>query len=150
MYIHKYYNQIRLPFRSLFIYITSSIITFIFSIITPHAWAYNTIFNLISSIALFCFFNSLNIRFNEFINKLAKYTFGVYLIDVNEYFSRFLYRQVFNSDHYWNSNLMIVNLVYSVLSVYIICVLLESIRLKLFNKLFVNITSKFTKYVQVK
>ena len=73
----------------IFIYVLSTLLTFVFSLVSSRAWAYNSIFVLITSISFFEIFRYLKVKQNGTINSLAKYTFAVYLIDVNDFFSVF-------------------------------------------------------------
>ncbi|WP_191668380.1 acyltransferase family protein [Limosilactobacillus walteri] len=120
----------------LLIYFITTVLTFGFSIVADRAYSYSSIFNLISSIALFEFFIHINIGHHNWINQLATYTFAVYIIDVNVPFNKLLYRQVFHSNLYWNSNLLIVNLIITTIGVYLICIAIEFLRRILLDRLF--------------
>lgn len=80
----------------IFIYVLSTLLTFVFSLVSSRAWAYNSIFVLITSISFFEIFRYLKVKQNGTINSLAKYTFAVYLIDVNDFFSVF-----FIGSYFW-------------------------------------------------
>lgn len=149
-YIRKYYDA-KIPFKySIPIYLLMTMLTTCSSFITDRAWAYNTIFNLISSIAFFEIFKSIKLNYSKAINKLASYTFSVYLIDVNEFFNKFLYRVLFHSNQYWNSSLMIVNLVISVIGIYAICIIMDWLRVTLFRRGFDYISNLVKYKVEVK
>lgn len=135
-YIRKYQESDKKIVISLFIYIISAFIVFGFSFKFARAWDYCFVFNLIGSVALFEAFRSLNLKHSKIINKLATYTFAVYLIDVNEFFNHFLYRTLFHSNRYWNNDGMITNLIISVIGIYTICVILEWLRRLVFADLF--------------
>lgn len=135
-YIRKYQESDKKIVISLFIYIISAFIVFGFSFKFARAWDYCFVFNLIGSVALFEAFRSLNLKHSKIINKLATYTFAVYLIDVNEFFNHFLYRTLFHSNRYWNNDGMITNLIISVIGIYTICVILEWLRRLFFADLF--------------
>ena len=135
-YIHKYHNQNIPIIKSTFIFLSMSILTTCFSFIAGRAWAYCTIFNLIASIAFFEIFKSINVKQSYVINKLATYTFSVYLIDVNMPFNSFLYQTLFHSNQYWNNNFMILNLIITTLGIYILCIILDVIRKVCFSKVF--------------
>lgn len=143
-YIHKYHDKRNAVSRLLLIYLLVTILTTIFSFVAGRAWNYNSIFNLISSIALFSIFKSLHIKHNKIINRLARYTFSVYLIDVNGYFNKFLYRTIFHSNNYWNSSLMILNLIITILGIYIICIVLDWLRIVCLGKLFNYLSNRVT------
>ena len=135
-YINKFVKTNISKKKLLLIYIISTTLTTIYSFIVSRAWSYSTIFNLISSIALFLLFKSIKIKNNKIINKLATYTFITYIIHENSFLVKILYRNIFKSDKYWNSNLMILNLIITVLGIYIICIIIENIRKLIFKKIF--------------
>lgn len=123
-------------FLLLLIYILCTCLTCAFSVFSSRAWEYSSIMNLANSIVLFLFFKELNIKGNKIINQLSTYTFAIYLIHENSFISTILYRKLFHSDKYWNNNLMIVNLIISVIGIYSICIAIEFLRRVLFRKIF--------------
>lgn len=141
-YIRKYHENDKHVLSPLIIYLGCALITTLASLKMGRAWDYNFIFNLIGSVALFEVFRSINIKHNKVINKLATYTFAVYLIDVNSFFNIYLYRTLFHSNNYWNSNSMFLNLIVATIGIYIICIILESLRVLLFGKLFKWLSNK--------
>lgn len=141
-YIKKYHEDDKHILSPLIIYIGCALITALASLKMGRAWNYNFIFNLIGSVALFELFRSINIKHNKVINKLATYTFAVYLIDVNNFFNIYLYRTLFHSNNYWNNNGMFLNLIITTIGIYIICIILESLRVLLFGKLFKWLSNK--------
>lgn len=141
-YIRKYHKEDRKLGKSFVIYLISSCLVFLFSLKYGKAWDYCFIFTLIGSVAIFEIFRSLNIKYNPIINKLATYTFAVYLIDVNDFFNKFLYRTLFRSNEYWNSNSMILNLIISIVGIYFICIALDVVRQLIFGKLFKLLVGK--------
>lgn len=141
-YIRKYHENDKHVLSPLIIYLGCALITTVASLKIGRAWDYNFIFNLIGSVALFEVFRSINIKHSKVINKLATYTFAVYLIDVNSFFNIYLYRTLFHSNNYWNSNDMFLNLIVTTIGIYIICIVLESLRVLLFGKAFKWLSNK--------
>lgn len=135
-YISKYHKEDKEVAKPLVTYIISGLLVTLFSLKFGRAWDYCFIFNLIGSVAFFQMFRSIKIKHNKLINRLATYTFAVYLIDVNGFFNKFLYRTLFHSDQYGNNNLMILNLIISVIGIYVICIVLETLRRLIFGRLF--------------
>ena len=134
-YIRIYHDNNLKKWMYLVVYIVFAFITSGFSLITGRAWNYNSIFVMISSVAIFMLFKSINIPHSKLINKVASYTFMVYLIDVNSPFNLFLYRKLFHNNDYWNSNLMIINMIISIIGIYVICLVIEAVRRILFSRL---------------
>lgn len=134
-----------------FMYLVMTVFTIILSVITQNrAWAYNSPFVLLASVALFVIFLSIRMKYHPLINRLATYTFAVFIIDVNPFFNRFLYRGIFHSNQYWHSHWMIVNLIIATIGVYVICIAIEFLRRLIFGRLFDWITSKFRLTISVK
>jgi len=109
-------------------------ITFVFSLYNLKAWDYSSIFNVIASVAMFLIFR--NVKFeSSIINKLSSYTFSVFIIHANRFITKFLYRDIFKSDEYWNNNMMVVNLIKSIFGIYIVCLVIEFLRRLLFGRI---------------
>lgn len=134
-YIKNYQNSKKSKKLLISIFAITTIITTIFSFISGRAWFYSSIFNLISSISLFELFRGIKIKNNNIINKLSTYTFSVYIIHENSFLAKILYQSIFKSNKYWNSNLMILNLLLTVIGIYIICIIIEYIRQLIFKKI---------------
>lgn len=135
-YIKKYKDVSIHKYKTISIYLLCAIVTTILSCFTTRsAYAYNTIFNLIGSISLFLTFKNMNIKNNNIINKLSTYTFTTYIIHENSFLVKILYRDIFNCDKFYNSNYMIINMIYTVLGIYLICIIVEFIRRLLMKKL---------------
>lgn len=148
-YIRKYCKNSNTISKSLVLYLGCALVVALISFKADRAWDYCFIFNLLGSIALFRLFKSIKISYNIVINKLAKYTFSVYLIDTNEFFGKFLYRNLFHSNQYWNSNKMFINLIISVFGIYIICLILEILRRLILKKYFDWVVNKFRFEIKV-
>ena len=148
-YIKLYYNEFKSFSQSIIIYLICTLITTFFSLCTYKAFNYNSIFNLISSIALFLSFKSLNIKNNRLINILASYTFSTYIIHENNFIATILYRGLFRSIDYCQTNYLILNLIVSTLGIYIICLTVESIRRKLMEKYVDNKIEKVTYKIKI-
>ncbi len=133
-YIRLYYNNFNSLSKSISVYIGCTIVTTIFSLVASRAWQYNSIFNLISAIALFEIFKSIDIKHSKFINKLATYTFSTYIIHENALIVSTLYRDIFKTKYYWNSKFLIIHLIISAIGIYVLCVFIEFIRRLIMKK----------------
>ncbi len=149
-YYIRIYNNVNVKeWKYVLVYVVFTVITFGFSLFTERAWNYNSIFVMISSIAIFMIFKSISIPHSKLINKVASYTFMVYLIDVNLPFNLVLYRRLFHSNDYWNNNLMIINMVVSIIGIYVICLVIETVRRILFSKIESSLLSHVNYEVKV-
>ena len=79
------------------------------------------------------------------INKLASYTFCVYIIHENQLIVKILYQSIFKSYLFWNSKFLLINFFITILGIYIICVVIEFLRrilMKNIDKLIAKINIK--------
>lgn len=136
-YIGKYYDKKKImKYKTIAVYIGCALLTLLFSLLTnKEAFAYSSVFNVVGAIALFLTFKNIDIKGNKLINKISTYTFSTYIIHENAFLGVFLYKTVFKCNKFYNSNLLIVNLIYTVLGIYLICIIIEFIRRLLFSKL---------------
>lgn len=149
-YIRKYGSFVKRKSLNIIIYLLSSFITAVIGFLFGRGYAYNSIFVLIACVEFFEFFKSIHLSTNNFINYLATFTFAIYLIDVNGPFTIFLYRKLFKTPKFWNSNFLIVHIIITVLGIYIICVVIEALRRLIFKPLFDTILNKVKWKIKVK
>lgn len=91
------------------------------------------------AISLFMAFKNINIGYVKMINTLSSATFGVLLIHANSDAMRtFLWRNLLSVKSYYNSNYLILHAILSVLSIYIVCTLIELFRIKFIEKPILN------------
>lgn len=101
--------------------------------------SYDNVVVFIQSLCMFMIFRNLNIKFNQKISKgiglLSKATFGVYLIHDNLIISTRLFH-IINDDFYVKNGLFVFILLYIsiILSIYVICTIIEIIRMKIFKR----------------
>ncbi len=135
--------------RSWLVYIVFSVVTFLialaFSVIVRHTgkleyymdmtYCYNYITVLIASIGLFCAFASTDIKPNKWINRIAGYTFGVYLIHDNivirELWPEFLGIDK-ASEQWWQ----VFHMLLCIVTVFAAGCILDSVRSLLFDRVF--------------
>ena len=97
---------------------------------------YNSLFNIIGAVCFFLFFSKLNIKssiVNKVINKLSVSVFSIYIIHMNSFISKYIWQGIFNCSSYYTDKLFIVNLIISVISVFIVCVIIDFFRIKIFK-----------------
>lgn len=104
------------------------------SIFTVGFLAYDNPLLIIQSICYLLFFSTLDFK-SKFINKVAASTFGVYLITDNFYVRGWLYNFLgFNKDIYRYDILFYIAV--CALTVFIICIIIETIRLFIFKVIY--------------
>lgn len=134
-YIKRFYNQTNIKKTTyLTICIISQLIIFLLSLlrITDSYWDYNNLFNIISSIALFQFFNKFEVN-NKIINKMSTYSFSVFLIHSDFMISTYEYESIMHRSVVITSNHLILYIIFYALLTYIICSLIDIIRKTMFK-----------------
>lgn len=134
-YINKYKNENKKKRRTVnaLAYIFFTVVIYICSIKFPEiAFNYNNIFVIISSIAFFLIFKDLKFK-SKVINNLAKYTFGVYIIHINNFIRVIIWKKLLHTDEFYNSNYFALHLIASVVVIYTICIAIDCIRSKIFK-----------------
>ena len=90
---------------------------------------------LITAICAFMYFKNLNIGHSEFINNEAASAFGVLLIHANsDTMRQWLWRDTLNNVGMYNSIWLPVHAIVSVVGIYIICTVIDMIRIRAFEK----------------
>lgn len=149
-YISKYKNKDLPKKYTISIYLLITIITTIFSFKNGLAWQYATIFNVLGSIFLFLIFKSIKMKNYKFINNISSYIFPIYCIHTCPFTAKYMFLEIFNTGKYWNSNYMILHLIFTVLCIFIGCIIIEYIRRLLFTKLIDNNIDKIKYEVECK
>ena len=135
-YIAKYKNKRISERKSFFTYLFFVVITTVFSLFyETRAYTYSSIFNVIAAVSLFLTFKNLDIKDRKIINVLSSFSFSVYIIHENPFIVSMIFKELFNSMDYYNSNYLILNLLLSVISTYFLCVIIEQIRRLLMKKM---------------
>lgn len=95
----------------------------------------NKILALIMSVSLFLSFKKLKMKHSRFINRVAATTFGVLLIHANSDAMRnWLWGGVFRNAEWYNTPWLFVHMVVAVVAVYVSCVAIDMVRIKLFER----------------
>ena len=134
-YIKLYMDEINVKNKSILIFIISTIITTICSLVADRAYNYNFVFNIIGAAVLFLIFKNIRIKQNKIINKLASYTFAVYIIHTNPFIMENIFKNVLKTTDYYNSNFLIIHMIVSVLIIYVTCIIIETIRRLIIGKI---------------
>ena len=90
---------------------------------------------LITAICAFMYFKNLNIGHRKFINSVAASAFGVLLIHANsDTMRQWLWKDTLNNVEMYNSIWLPVHAIASVVGIYIICTVIDMIRIRMFEK----------------
>ncbi|WP_252230183.1 acyltransferase [Clostridium sp. ZBS15] len=147
-YIRKYYDKNISKYKFLFSYIIFSGLTFYYNLLINDikntvAYDYDSIFIFGATISLTMFFKSVKLK-SGIINSISPMVFGIYLIHDHEYVRKFIYTQIFNTNKYYTSNLLLINAIKTIGCIFVVCLIIEFIRLKILAKLENIITEKIT------
>lgn len=114
----------------------------------------NTLLALLTALSSFIFFKNLKIPQCKFINLVAKTSFGVLLIHTaGDSMRKLLWNDILNNVGVYDSNLLPLHAVGSVIAIYAVCFAIDFLRIKfietpifkLWDKHYENIKSKFLK-----
>jgi surface polysaccharide O-acyltransferase-like enzyme len=97
---------------------------------------YNFVFTLLSALFLFGFFKNMKIKSKaaeRVIAFLAPATLGVYLLHLNDYSVKWFFRGILRPQDIGNPGLLILHSLFIILAVYLICAMVEKIRLWIFE-----------------
>ena len=102
--------------------------TTVLSLITERVWAYCFIANIVGAVVLFLILSKLEIGTSKTINQFSSHAFAVFLIHSDFIMNDILYHKILQCEKFYNSNWFLVHFIISIVSIYIICMLLDMIR----------------------
>ncbi|MBU5428778.1 acyltransferase [Kineothrix sp. MSJ-39] len=105
----------------------------------------NKLLPILASVSLFFLFKNLKIKNSKIINTIASATFGVLIIHANsDTMRKFLWVTVFNCVEHYYTKWMPIYVCLVVLGIYVVCVILELLRMKYIEKPFFVLLDKIT------
>lgn len=141
-YIKTYNNKCDKKFLYLIGYLLFTIIIAICSTFAGGAWNYNCIFVILSSLCLFLFFKSIDIQHNKSIQYMASFSLGVYIIHTNPFIMKYIYQNIFKTIDFYTSNYLVLHLFVTILIIFGLCIILDSIRKFVFSQTIDKILNK--------
>ena len=100
----------------------------------------NTMLAVLTGISSFLFFKNLKMPYSRFINTVSGTTFGVLLIHAaNDAMRRWLWRDVLNNVGMYSSRYMPLHAIGSVLAIFVICSILDLLRIRFVEKPFLRL-----------
>ena len=115
----------------------------------------NRILAIVLALCAFMFFKNLKIKTNRFINTVAASAFGVLLIHSNgDDMRHWLWQDVLRNTEMFGSKWLVAHAILSVLGIYIICTVIDYLRIKCIEKPFFKLWDKHfnkisDKYLQI-
>lgn len=103
----------------------------------------NTFLALTNGLCLFMLFKNLKVKQSKFINKIASTMFGVLLIHANsDAMRQFLWVDLLKNVQKYTHDLLILHAICSVLIVFIVCIIIDLLRIKFVEKPFFKFYDK--------
>lgn len=120
----------------------------IFSKYSKHLLNRNSIASILFSVSVFSLFIKKKPFTNNLINVIASCAFGVYLISDNNYIRGVLWTNILNVSSFASSPILFLHIIGSVIAVYLVCTIIELIRLNTLERLFSLIYDRTKKRVE--
>lgn len=99
----------------------------------------NSFLPLITSVTAFLFFKNLKIKYNGLINAMGASTFGVLLIHANsETMRKWLWTDLLKNTEHFSSDFMPLYAFICVIAIFIVCCIIDQLRIKFLEKPFFN------------
>lgn len=107
----------------------------------------NKIMAVVTALSAFLFFKNLKLK-SSFINTVAASCFGVLLIHANSDAMRnWLWKDLLNNVGMYNSQWLIMHAIVSVIVIYIVCTVIDFVRINLLENLFFTFADKHIKKI---
>ncbi|MCR4688220.1 MAG: acyltransferase [Saccharofermentans sp.] len=100
--------------------------------------------------SLFLAFLKLDIKYSKVINLISSATFGVYLIHDHMSLREYLWKGLLRNSSYAESNMLIPFAILAIAGVYIVCTMIELIRIHTLEKLYMPGVTKLAAYIDSK
>lgn len=107
----------------------------------------------ITSFTLFLAFKNMKIKYNKYINLVSATTFGIYLIHDNPYMRIFLWKKLFKCSKLLNNNYFIIYSIIIIISVFVVCSIIDKLRIMFIEKYFVKLLDNsniYKEYINIK
>lgn len=103
----------------------------------------NKVLALVTAICAFMFFKNVHIPQSKLINRIAASTLGVLLIHANsDTLRQWLWHDVLKNTTFFNSPMLIVHAVVSVCAIYVVCTVIDQVRIWAVEKPFFKVLEK--------
>lgn len=102
---------------------------------------------LLISLTMFIGFLNIDIGHKSVINIISSATFGIYLIHDNDYIRPLLWKKIFDNSLYTDSAYLIPYTILEIIVVFVVCAVIELIRIYTMEKIYVKRTDDFSKKI---
>ena len=111
----------------------------------------NAILAVLTSVCAFMYFKDLHVPQSRFINMMGASTFGVLLIHANsDTMRQWLWRDFLNNVGQYGTDTLVWHALGSVLAIFIVCVLIDQVRIHTLEKLVFKLIDKYLAKRQLK
>lgn len=118
-----------------------------FQYYSTYLYSQNKLSILLISVCLFMIF--VNIKINStFINTISSTTFGIYLIHDSSYIRPFIWETLFKNNTFQNSGWLVLYSIGVCIMIFIICSVIDLIRIKTIEKCYLKVVNKSSKYIE--
>ena len=131
-YIRLHYKNDVKVWKYIFIYILCILGTYLGRLYYGYTWTYNFITNIMGSVILFLIFSKLKIQ-SKIINYIALFVFGIYMVHYDIQIQDFIYGKLLRCSIYSNSNGLIIHIIFSITILFLVSLLVDIIRSRIFN-----------------
>lgn len=102
---------------------------------TAHGYvgAYNSVFNVLTSVALFFLFSKITVQ-SQWVNRFAASALAVFLIHGDYNIMDYLFNELLKVPQYYQFTLWPVLFIICILGVYIVCAIIDMVKRKLLDK----------------
>ncbi len=111
----------------------------------------NTPFAVVTGVSTFLFFKNIKLGYSKIINTISASTFGVLLIHANsDAMRKWLWQDLLDNVGMYSSKYMPLHAIGSVLAIFIICTLIDILRINLIEKVFFRLWDKYFNKLKLK
>lgn len=96
---------------------------------------------ILLSVNLFLIFKNVNIKYNKIINNIAKHTFAICLLHENNLLYPIYWKEFFSNNNLYFYQL-IFQCIYVIIIIYVVCIIVDVIRIHLFENIVLNLYDK--------
>ncbi len=102
----------------------------------------NSIFVIIMATCIFLLFKDMKIKHNKVINNIASSVLGIYLIHENFFIRPLIWTKIFPNNDYFSQWYFFLFGIAKIISVFLVCLIIDKIRIALFGKIREKIVDK--------
>ena len=99
-------------------------------------WHFVGLFNVLISIAMFCYFATRKKFYSKTVNKIAASVLGIYLIHANPLVTQFAWNYILPNQSFLDSPYFLLLYISKVIAVFIICLIIDQMRINFLKPIY--------------